>query len=135
MTHVCTLSDNSLYTPFLTKWYQCGNCWATFIHRMQGSDTAGSMSSYRLAKAFAPEFQQELGHVHHIYFRREAQRTLSRGGMSTESCTDFALADPCYIKEAQACPEHPLPIAKLCRYRCKSLGRALVPRTFVKWFA
>ena len=50
-----------------------------------------------------------------------------------ESCTDFALADPCYIKEAQACPEHPLPIAKLCRYRCKSLGRALVLGSFVKW--
>ena len=82
------------------KWYQCGNCWATFIHRMQGSDTDGSMSSFRLAKAFAPEFQPKSGHIQPNHFRGEAQRTLSRGGMSMESYTDFALADPCYIKEA-----------------------------------
>ena len=39
--------------------------------------------------------------------------------MSKDSCREWALADPCYIKEAQACPEHPLPIAKL---DCQSRG-------------
>ena len=94
---------------------------------MQGSDAAVSLSSYRLAKAFAPEFQQELGHVHHIHFRGEAQRTLSRGGMSKDSYREWALADPCYIKEALAWPKYPLPIAKLdVENLTNSLGGALV---------
>ena len=89
--------------------------WQLLGNLQQGSDATSTMSSYRLVEAFAPELPTEVGPHTTSTTLMERFSSLCPG----EECPwsparIFSLAGPCYIKEAQACPDYPLPIAKPC---------------------